>query len=159
MNKGHIWFKAKHTHAFSTNSHLDGRWVEGYYAGEDYINSPDIGELFINKNTLCQSTGLSAYWTDSNDNLVDKSVWTHDLLEIKYDGKPIIAEVVFDYHCGMFILYSEEFPDNYIPLHEVIEMDDTAWIVAKHLGNAFDNPEIIHQMCETWKTLEERDLE
>jgi len=152
MNKGHIWFKAKHTHAFSTNSHLDGRWVEGYYAGEDYINSPEYGEVLIDKETLCQSTGLSAYWTDEKDDLIDCPVWEHDLLEIEYDNKTIVAEVLFDCYLGILILGSDEFPDNYIPLYEAIETEDTAWIVAKHVGNVFDNPELL-------KKTEERDLE
>lgn len=58
MNR-EILFKAKHIHAMQNNKHLDGIWVQGYLSDQDYINSTELeGELFVDKNTICQYTGF-----------------------------------------------------------------------------------------------------
>lgn len=58
-----ILFRGKHIHALPQNEHLDGRWIEGYLADENYINSPELeGEFLIDPETVCQYTGL----TDKN---------------------------------------------------------------------------------------------
>lgn len=58
-----ILFRGKHMHVLPENKHLDGRWIEGYLADENYINSPELeGEFLIDTETVCQYTGL----TDKN---------------------------------------------------------------------------------------------
>lgn len=36
--KREILFKAKHIHALPENEWMEGKWVEGFLSGEDYIN-------------------------------------------------------------------------------------------------------------------------
>ena len=138
-----IAFKAKHVNAMSVNAHLNGTWMEGYLSSEDYIYSPELeGEFLIDKSTICQYTGLEACWIAFENEPQECDVWEHDLLEVEYEGKRVVAEVM--YASGMFILASEEFEDSYIPLFEVVQMNgDCAYIDAEHKGNIFDNPELI----------------
>ena len=130
-------FRAKHIHVESGNEHLNGIWVEGYLCAENYINSPGLeSEFLVDPKTVGQYTGLVAYWED-----YEKEVWEHDLLQIEYENKEVIAEVMYD--AGMFILVSKEFSDGYIPLFDVVQLEDEAWVVAEHKGNIFDNPELL----------------
>lgn len=95
----------------------------------------------VEPSTLCQYTGLTAYWMAFENEPQECDVWEHDLLEVDYNGKKVIAEVKFE--GGMYILTSNEFADSYIPLFEVTQVEDVYWVDAKVIGNIFDNPELI----------------
>lgn len=136
-----ILFKAKS---------VDGkRWVEGYYFARPLLEKHfilcDSAQWQVDRDTLCRRIGMHASWDDPEYKSKESDVWEHDLLEVDYDGKRIVAEVKFE--CGMFILASNEFTDSYIPLLDFVEHDgDNRWIDAKVIGNAFDNPELINGM-------------
>lgn len=54
-----IKFRGIHNHVLSQNEHLNGRWVYGYLADENYINSPELeGEFLVDKDTVGQYTGV-----------------------------------------------------------------------------------------------------
>lgn len=133
-------------------------WVEGYllfdefdkqyriitvlrYSTGTHINTDSAPR--VDKNTICQCTGLTAYWIAFEDKQYECNVWEHDLLEVDYKGKNVIAEV--KYEGGMFILASNEFVDYYIPLFDVVQIEDSCWIDAKVVGNIFDNPELLEE--------------
>lgn len=97
----------------------------------------------IDKDTLCQSVEMRASWDGPECETEEALVWEHDLLEVDYEGKKVIAEVKFE--CGMFILASNEFIDSYIPLFDVVQLEDRGWIDAKVVGNIFDNPELLKE--------------
>ena len=137
----------------------NGKWVEGYYAysgivDRNYIITvrgtcalPPYNWMFIDieidKNTLCQYTGLLACWNAFDNEPQEQDVWEHDLLEVEYEGKRVIAEV--RYESGMYILSSNVFADSYIPLFDVTEIGDgCVYVNAEHKGNIFDNPELIN---------------
>lgn len=137
----------------------NGKWVEGYYAysgivDRNYIITvrgtcalPPYNWMFIDieidKNTLCQYTGLLACWNAFDNEPQEQDVWEHDLLEVEYEGKRVIAEV--RYESGMYILSSNVFADSYIPLFDVTEIEDgCVYVNAEHKGNIFDNPELIN---------------
>ena len=90
---------------------------------------------------IMECTGLTAYWDTTENELQEREVWEHDLLEVEYNGKKVIAEVKFE--CGMYILASNEFVDSYIPLFDVVQIEDVGWLDAKVLGNIFENPELL----------------
>lgn len=131
------------------------KWIEGCYVRDmSRDNARDLGKfahkiqpLFqqafahpVDPDTICQSTEMKAYWDGPECKTEKALVWEHDLLEIDYEGKKIIAEV--KYECGTFILASNEFADWYIPLFDIV--DDCGWIDAKVIGNKIDNPELIN---------------
>ena len=73
-----IVFKGKHDHVFTVIKYLNGRWIEGYLSDEDHINSPELkGEFLIDKDTLCQYTGLLACW-----NAFDNEPQENDILSL-----------------------------------------------------------------------------
>lgn len=135
----------------------NGEWIEGYYLtkyDETYgkverkrhciyrtRSSRNWEYAEIDESTLCQYTGLTAYWIAFENEPQECDVWEHDLLEVDYNGKKVIAEVKFE--GGMYILTSNEFADYYIPLFEVAQVEDIYWVDAKVIGNIFDNPELL----------------
>ncbi len=143
-----------------------GKWYEGQYIHlhkttycfkADYDNDKenDIHQIVFEKmtdwglpnqhlradvipETVGQYTGLKAYW----DEYEQKSdVFEHDLLEITYENKKVIAKVEFE--AGMFILCSNEFSDSYIPLFDFVVIEDDYYIDARKIGNMHDNPELL----------------
>lgn len=126
----------------------DGKWFKGDYQKRYdsfgriehlifYSKSAIVWEYAeIDTDTICQYTELNAYWDEE-----EASVWEHDLLEVDYRGNKVIAEV--KYECGMFILASDKFVDSYIPLFDVVQVEDIGWVDAKVIGNIFDNPELL----------------
>lgn len=73
--KREILFKAKHIHALPENEWMEGKWVEGFLSGEDYINDGTY-EYMIDPDTICQYTGL----TDKKG----RKVWENDIIKYHY---------------------------------------------------------------------------
>ena len=131
-----ILFRGKHV--------FDGKWGYGGYAesksgrvclaGISKLGMVDGYE--VDPETVGQFTGLIAYWDDEA-----AAVWEHDLLEVEYGKRDVIAEV--RYENGMFILVSNEFADGYIPLFNVVVLEDDCWVDGKVIGNIFDNPDLM----------------
>ena len=48
-------YRGIHIHVHPQNKHLNRRWVYGYLADENYINSPELeGEFLVDKDTVGQ---------------------------------------------------------------------------------------------------------
>lgn len=136
-----------------------GEWVTGHYTcfnGEEHriysgYAEKDCGDYYpdwcnVVPETVGRYTGMAAYWNDFENEPQEADVWEHDLLEVFYESKKIIAAVRFE--AGMFILASYEFADNYIPLFDVVMCEgDDIWINAKVIGNIHDNPELVGRWC------------
>ena len=132
-----ILFKAKHIHAMSDNEHLDGTWVEGYLSDEEYINN-GVAEFLIDKNTICQYTGL----TDKNGN----RIWEGDI--IKYHFGEVYAPVKFGEYQSCFDSTSTCHVGFYVDWdkNHDFRKDLGYWIKmvdAEVVGNIFDNPELL----------------
>ena len=136
----------------------NGEWVEGHLIwfedGRARI-TPRHTDIFSNESgesiyhiayevipeTVRQYTGMTACWHEFENEPQEEDVWEHDLLEVSYEHKKVIAEVKFE--AGMFILCSNEFSDGYIPLFDVVVFEDDCYIQAKKVGNIHDNPELL----------------
>ena len=135
-------------------------WVEGYLLQSDLI--VPCGQIFnfckygdknllledyciefyrVNPETVRQHTGLSAYWYDYEDDLLNAEIWEHSLLKVEYENKEVVAEV--RYESGMYILCSNEFYDSYVPLFNYVAFEDVAYVEAEVVGNIFDTPELL----------------
>lgn len=142
-----ILFKAKQVDSeeWIEGSYVKSKRINEYARTEAYILTCDDEIkrrlIYIDESTICQYTGLPAYWYDFENEPQESDVWEHDLLEVVHNGKKVIAEV--KYEGGMFILASDEFKDSYIPLFDVVQVEDDYWVDAKVLGNVFDNPELL----------------
>lgn len=52
-------YRGMHIHVSPKNEHLNGRWVYGYLADENYINSSELeGEFLVDKETIGQYIGV-----------------------------------------------------------------------------------------------------
>lgn len=128
-----ILFKAKHVHAFNSNSYLDGQWVEGFLSAENYIND-GVSDVLINPSTICQYTGL----TDKNGN----KIWENDVVKCYADTDDLGNDLYFFYkviwheiyHCW-WLSDIHTLEDEY--LHQYNPSDIEA------ISNIFDNPELL----------------
>lgn len=125
MNR-EILYRGKHIHVQPENKHLDDRWVEGYLADKNYINSPELeGEFLVDPETVCQYTGL----TDKNgrkifegDIIKDASIHTAGkVFYWEYEGR-FAVDAIYD---GKQ-LYTGEM-----------------WEDVEVIGNIFDNSELM----------------
>lgn len=128
-----ILFRAKHIHRFKQNNHLDGEWVEGYLCDENHINTGEY-EVFIDKNTICQYTGL----IDKNK----KRIWENDIVRSnkRKDGHEFY-KVIWRKHYADFgiepLEYGAQYPICYYDEKDLRERD------YEKVGNIFDNLELM----------------
>ena len=131
-----------------------GKFVDGFYVrlnGKEHriydgYAETDCGNYYpvyyqVDPETVGQYTGLSTYWYEFENEPQEADVWEHDILEVDYDGKTVIA--VVRYEAGTFILCSDDFADGYIPLFDAITVEDECYMTARKIGNIHDNPELL----------------
>lgn len=122
MNR-EILFRGKHIHALPENKWMEGRWVEGLLAEDDYI-SDRAYEYMVDPDTVCQYTGL--------DDAIGHKIWENDIVEIGcYRG-------VVKYEEGCFVIKWNN--------NGWIRKDIAYWIKKDYfrvIGNTFDTPELL----------------
>ena len=95
-------YRGIHIHVLPQNEHLNGRWVYGYLADENYINSPELeGEFLVDKDTVGQYIGVpdkngkEIYDGDivrTNNGRLCKVVWFSSPQYQGWDLEPIEAK-------------------------------------------------------------------
>lgn len=123
-----ILFRGKHIHAISKNQHLDGKWIKGYLAAANYINSPELeGEFLVDEETTGQ-------YIELND-AYDKKIFDGDILEFEnWDGEK-----------SRYIVFWNKTEWNAREITTGAIEDFCFWDSDKWeiIGNIFDNPELL----------------
>lgn len=120
----------------------NGEWVEGYYvkgSTRHCIQKSLSGypKWDIDLNTLCQYTGL----TDNNGN----KIWENDILHCKnrdmVEEADFITQVEWDDIWKGFIM--QDTVNSAVGLDAINPNVQGIYEVVEHLGNVFDNPELL----------------
>lgn len=121
---------------FRGECHVSGIWhygdlhVDEIY-GRTYINTPILGCMEVNPETVGQFTGLC----DCNG----KEIFEGDILKWEKDGRLYVVRFLD----GMFYASIEECNEGIFggfPLHRLTEYEDGE---CKIVGNIYDNPELL----------------
>lgn len=121
-------YRGIHIHAYPQNEHLNGRWVYGYLADENYINSPELeGEFLVNKDTVGQYIGIP----DKNG----KKIYEKDILKI--DGQRKLFTVVWVCDTLRFGLQSKE---------QLLYFEFDTGIKVEVIGNVYENADLLKEV-------------
>ncbi len=118
-------YRGMHVHVLPQNEHLNGMWIYGYLADENYINSPELeGEFLVDKDTVGQYIGVD----DKNG----KEIYEKDIVLI--DGEDEYFVVEWDSDTARFVMNSETL---------TVDFDNYWGYQVEVIGNIFDNPELL----------------
>ncbi len=120
-------YRGIHIHVYSENKHLDGRWIYGYLADENYINSPELeGEFLVDKDTVGQYIGIK----DKNGN----EIYEKDIVLI--DGEDEYFVVEWDNDTARFVMNSETL---------TVSFDNYWGYQVKVTGNMYKNADLLKE--------------
>lgn len=123
-----IKVRGRHIHVCEKNEHLDGTWIYGFLADENYINSPELeGEFLVKKETVGQYVDI----LDKNK----EEIYEGDIVSIA--GEEGCFVVDWDRDAARFVMSNETLTvsfDNYWGHH--IEV----------MGNVYDNTELLKKI-------------
>lgn len=132
----------------------NGEWVYGNYAfcdcylkQQDYIFQNKPLEYAIDKNTLCQYTGLKdkngkKIWENDivfDDELCSLVIWDElsaRFVVVDYGTKGCLMEYGFDEYAGEYGVVDTNGFDDFC---------DDANVIFEVIGNRFDNPELLER--------------
>lgn len=122
-------YRGMHIHVLPRNEHLDGRWIYGYLADEDYINSLELeGEFLVDKDTVGQYTGK----TDKNG----KEIFEDDIV---LSGDRKIGQVQwFEEYSAFMILCVTD--------NKVYFLYDNDFSKIEVVGNVHENADLLKEV-------------
>ncbi len=121
-------YRGIHIHVHQQNEHLNGRWVYGYLADENYINSPELeGEFLVDKDTTGQYIGIK----DKNG----KELYEKDIVLI--DGEDEYFVVGWDSDTARFVMNSETL---------TVDFDNYWGYQVEIIGNVYENADLLKEI-------------
>lgn len=135
-----INFRGRPIEDYGPNKWFYGSAIMNYEDKLAYIETDGQGTVPVIWDTVGQCSNVN---TDPDSDGEYDELWTGDIIEIIYEGTPVICKV--DYVICGFMLVSDGFDDGYIWMAELIENDGSFfWLPdSKRIGNKYDNPELI----------------
>lgn len=126
-------YRGIHVHVLPQNEHLNGTWIYGYLADENYINSPELeGEFLVDKNTVGQYISVD----DKNG----KEIYEGDIVRQFADCTELGNDLYFFY----VIEWDKEycaFVGRETHSNETYLMSDLEGVEV--IGNAYDNSDLL----------------
>lgn len=121
-------YRGMHIHVYPQNEYLNGRWIYGYLADENYINSPELeGEFLVDKDTVGQYIGVN----DKNG----KEIYEDDII-LSDDGK--IGQVQwFEEHLAFMIWCVTD--------NKVYFAYDNDFSKIEVIGNVYENADLLKE--------------
>lgn len=121
-------YRGIHIHVHPQNEHLNGTWIYGYLADENYINSPELeGEFLVDKDTVGQYIGVD----DKNG----KEIYEKDI--VKVDGKRELFTVVWVCDTVRFGLQVKE---------ELLYFEFGIGSRIEVVGNVYENADLLKEV-------------
>lgn len=122
-------YRGIHIHVSPKNKHLDRRWIYGYLADENYINSPELeGEFLVDKDTVGQYTGK----TDKSG----KEIYEDDIV-LSDDGK--IGQVQWFEEYSVFMIWC-------VTDNKVYFLFDNDFSRLEVIGNVYENADLLEEV-------------
>lgn len=122
-------YRGIHIHVFPKNEHLDRRWIYGYLADEDHINSPELeGEFLVDKDTVGQYTGRK--------DKKSKEIYEYDIVKSD-DGK--IGQVQWLEEHAAFMIWC-------VTDNKVYFLYDNDFSKLEVIGNVYENSDLLKEV-------------
>lgn len=128
-------YRGMHIHVSPKNEHLNGRWVYGYLADENYINSPELeGEFLVDKDTVGQYIGVP----DMNGKEIYDGDIVRQFADCTEQGKSLYFFYVIEWdkeYCAFFgrEIHSDE-------AYLMLDLQDIEVI-----GNVYENADLLKE--------------
>lgn len=121
-------YRGMHIHVLPQNEHLNGRWIYGYLADENYINSPELeGEFLVDKDTVGQYIGIE----DKNG----KEIYEKDIVLIGREDEYFVVE--WDGDTARFVMNSEIL---------TVDFDNYWGYQVEVIGNVYENSDLLKEV-------------
>lgn len=120
-------YRGMHVHVLPQNKHLNGTWIYGYLADENYINSPKLeGEFLVDKDTVGQYIGVP----DKNG----KEIYEGDI--VKDEHVQLLGVVKFSERYLQFVI--DDIHDGEQDYSEFMNQVEV-------IGNMYDNADLLKE--------------
>lgn len=161
-------YRGMHVHALPQNEHLNGTWIYGYLADENYINSSELeGEFLVDKDTVGQYIGVDdkngkeiyegdiCKFFDNTYNanllgIVKFGQYEQDGSGSEYPPTPVIGfyvEIIkYQFTEDSFYDDEDEYPKWNRKMSVLEAMDGNTYFDFEVIGNVYENVDLLEEV-------------